>query len=66
MSASDVSPFHLRFARFTQLSDTCRRPFLVCGSCVCLCLVVLFSCFPAVLLQVAEKFNKFLHLYSSR
>ena len=28
MSASDVSPFHLRFARFTQLSDTCRRPLL--------------------------------------
>ena len=54
MSASDVSPFHLRFARFTQLSDTCRRPFLVCGFCVCLCLVCLFSCFPAVLLQVAE------------
>ena len=26
MSASDVSPFHLRSARFTLLSDTCRRP----------------------------------------
>ena len=66
MSASDVSPFHLRFARFTQLSDTCRRPLLgVWFLCLFVCFV-LFSCFPFGLLQVAEMFDKFLHLYSSR
>ncbi len=41
MSASDVSPFHLRFACFTQLSDTCRRPLL----CVWFLCLSVFGCF---------------------
>ena len=65
MSASDVSPFHLRLARFTQLSGTCRRPLLGVWF-LCLFVFVCFPVFPFGLLQVAEMFDKFLHLYSSR
>ena len=60
MSASDVSPFHLRFARFTQLSGTCRCPLF--GVWFVFLLVFPFW----TLLQVAEMFDKILHLYSSR
>ena len=45
MSASDVSPFHLRPARFTLLSDTCRW---LCGVVFVFCLFgfvsLLFFC----------------------
>ena len=52
MSASDVSPFHLRPARFTLLSDTCRW---LCGVVfVFVCLVLFPCCSFACLLQVAE------------
>ena len=56
MSASDVSPFHLRSARFTLLSDTCRQPS---WCVVCVCLVVAVSplfCFASgrVVLQVSS------------
>ena len=43
MSASDVSPFHLRFARFTQLSGTCRCPLL--GVWFAFCCFPLFGLF---------------------
>ena len=67
MSALDVSPFHLRFARFIQLSGTCRRPLVgVWLLCLFVCLFVCSIVFPFGLLQVAEMFDKFLYLYSSK
>ena len=55
VSASDVSPFHLRSARFIQLSDTCRRPFW-CVVCVWLCLLFPRCSFASsrVVLQVSS------------
>ena len=60
MSASDVSPFHLRPARFTLLSDTCRwlgGVVFVFGLCFC---------FPAAFFASGRVVYKFLHLYSYR
>ena len=60
MSASGVSPFHLRFARLTQLSGTCRCPLLG----VWFVLLFVSPCL-GLFCKCQKCFDKFLQLYSS-